>query len=107
MADDETVPVEETNFYKHALADAKLAISAEVEAFSGVGGPGGAITDHVATNGGWECAEANTWVHDVRTRCASLVTAFQSALDDVEAEWSAQPEKVPEGNWRGLSYRSN
>lgn len=104
--DDDAAPVEETNFYKQDLADAKIAISDEVEAFSGVGGPSASITQHVAGNGGWECTEADTWVQDVSTRCSAIVTAFQTALDDVEAEWSSQPDKVHEGNWRGLAYQS-
>lgn len=103
--DDETAPVKETNFYKHSLAEAKIAIQSEIDGFSGIGGPEATITRHVATNGGWECDEADTWAQDVSSECTGIVTVFQSAKDDVDGAWSSQPTQVPEGDWRGLSYR--
>lgn len=96
----------ETNKYLAHLADAKTAIRTEINTLSEGGALDANIKTHIATNGGWECTEADTWISDVNTQVNPVLQAFEDAWDDVDSAWKIQKNhpEVPDGDWRGDAY---
>ncbi len=95
---------QEDNLYKAALGRARTRIGQERDAFDIGGDPTSAITRAIATDGGWDCSEADGWLEDLSHQVSGLREAFDQAWNDINSAHEAQPDKVDEGDWRGRSY---
>ena len=97
----------EPNKYKDALGEARTTIRGEIDALSEGGALATRVSKHVATNEGWVCSEADTWVTELTTTCSPVLTAFEDAFDEVDGLHRNQPDEVDAGDWRGLAYRDS
>lgn len=96
----------EHNNYKDDLAAAKTVIETQRSQLVGEGGIGHAIRNQIAGHGGWVCTAADDWVTDFAGKCTPIKTEFDTAWDEVDTAWAAEPLKVDAGNWRGDAYNA-
>lgn len=100
----------EKNWYLADLRSARTTVQSEIDGLLGDGTTLEAkIVTQVADHGGWVCTEADTWVTDLKATCKPALTAFNDALDDLDAEIDEQDDEpyVDEGDWRGLAWKNS
>lgn len=93
------------NKYKAALASAKSTIDDERTTLAGDNGIGHSIKTKIATHEGWVCDEADTWVTEFTGKCTPVATDFDNAWSEVHAAWQAEPDEVPEDDWRATYFQ--
>jgi hypothetical protein len=105
MAVEEEAPKKEPNYFRSTLVGCRdsLIPGCRDAVHEGAGSPLDAIAGPIS-DGGWECAEADSWVAELRERCADLLTPFDEAISTVGARISGEPDQVPENDWRGYSW---
>lgn len=96
---------DEHNFFKDTLEHCYTTTipNCRDAVHEGAGSP----ADRIATplgDGGWECAEADAWVTELREQCNGILDAFDDAIDEVRRACNNEPEQVPAGDHRGSSW---
>jgi len=88
------------NKYKAALAAAMSSINEKRTALAGENGMGHSIKTKIATNDGWVCDEADTWVTEFTAKCTPVTTDFDNAWDEVNLAHGEEPDDVDDDDWR-------
>ena len=96
---------EEYNNFKGTLANSKNSTIpiARDAVYDGTGNPADSLLQDLA-NGGWACASATDFSITVRNKTKDIRAAFDDAIAVVNTRWTAEPEKVPAGDYRGLAW---
>lgn len=94
----------EPNNFRHTLVSSKtLVANCGDTVYSGYGSP----LDSIATplgDGGWSCSEADEWITEMTGQCAGITEAFDDAVTTIQQRISSEPDRVPEGDYRGNSW---
>lgn len=90
--------VDVANQFKAELANARETVATERDKFDGT--VDSTIQTKIQTDEGWVCTEADIWTSELAERCQNVRQRFQDAWDDVNAAYAAQPDEVPEDDWR-------
>lgn len=100
----EPTEAKEPNNYRHTLTSSRATVvSCAQNVSDGSGSPLDAIAGPLAS-GGWECTEADNWIADLRGNCAGIRAAFDEAVIAIDGVIKAEPDEVPEKDWRGLAW---
>jgi hypothetical protein len=96
---------EEHNHYKSTLAGCKNAIipNARDAVYHGSGNPADSLLGDLSS-GGWACQSATDFANTVRGKTSSILGAFDDAIATVSTAYGAEPDQVPENDWRGNSW---
>jgi hypothetical protein len=96
---------DEYNSYKSTLANCKNSTipNARDAVYHGTGNPADSLLGDLSS-GGWDCASATEFANTLRGKTSGIVGAFDDAISKVTTEWSAEPDRVPEGDWRGNGW---
>ena len=105
MSGEDEAPTTEPNNFRTTLVGCRDTLLPDCRdtVHEGQGSPLDVIASPIA-DGGWECTEADTWVAELRERCKDLLSPFDDAISEVRTRISSEPDEVPEGDWRGLSW---
>lgn len=103
-----TTAAAEQNAYKDVLATAmNTKIPGQRDAvYHGPGNPVDAVIADL-TSGGWVCTAATTTSQALRSEASGVLGAFDDAIADVRGVWSREPDEVPAGDHRGLTFARN
>ena len=102
---EDEAPKTEPNYFKSTLVGCRDTTipNCRDHVHEGHGSPLDAVATPIG-DGGWECTEADTWLSEFRNRCSDLLGPFDDAISEVSARIGTEPDTVPEGDWRGLSW---
>jgi len=104
MTPEDTSDTTEPNLFRNTLTSAKTTVTNCGErVYSGYGSPLDAIADPIAT-GGWVCDQADEWVAELREQCQGIPEAFDDAVTTIRSRINAEPDRVPENDWRGNNW---
>jgi hypothetical protein len=96
---------EEHNHYKSTLLHCKNSTipTARDAVYHGTGNPADSLLSDLSS-GGWACTSATEFANTLRGKTSGIVGAFDDAIATVNTACTAEPDQVPEGDWRGLSW---
>lgn len=95
---------DEDNYYRNTLVTAKTRVNTCGDnVHSGYGSPLDAIANPLST-GGWVCTEADNWIAEMKDQCSGILEAFDDAATTLQTRINSEPDRVPEGDWRGVAW---
>lgn len=104
MAPEDTEDTTEPNMFRNTLSTAKTTVvSCGETVYAGYGSPLDAIANPLA-QGGWVCTEADEWIAELKDQCQGIPEAFDDAVSTITTRIAHEPDRVPENDWRGLTW---